>query len=393
MCFGPHRRRRSEEREADSGATVVANDSTGNNIGETDADYDKVLNDAQEFANSFGSLAKSMFEYGSNTVLNWHDQAHEKAEKWHEKKWEKWDSEFARAKEETRRKLDDYFPRPYELRESDRPEDVARGAGFGAFRGFWQSAFGNEGDNFSGGFSSGKTPFGYFSYGNPSIRAYNDCMDKQGQSVWDSNGYWRCLFPQREVEIKYLNYKDKYLPGQILTKEDLERAANDHGVSTSDSKIDLGHKGTFFSKYDDFLNWKSIMYENVKRDRKQRRDQWLAQREKYVSERNQQENVQAAELVATTPNVVAPVNATPVNEAPVVISSSTQSTYNSNSETNQVELNETRTEYFSDGTSVTRNITKSKPFGATEWGNVSEDIVQGTAPSTPEKPTGWFWKD
>lgn len=371
MCFGSSRRSRRNENQEDA-AVIDNNEATTDN-----SDYDKVRNDAYEFANSFGTLAKSMFDYSANSMRSWHDMADE----WHEKNWDKLESEISRAQDEGRRKLDEFFPPPYELRDennrfnSKSTTDIAKDTGFVPFRGFFQSAFGKEGEEFMGGFSRGKTPFGYFSFGNPSTRAYNDCLDKQGQSVWDSNGYWRCLFPQREVEVKYLNYKDRYLPGQILTKEDLEKAAADEGISLKDSSpIDLGDKGKFFTKFDDFLNWKNIMYENVKRDKQQRRNQWIAQREKYLNENKQQQ--QTVEKS---------------NEPPVIVSSSTQSTYNSNSETNQVELNEVKTEYFSDGSTVTKNITKTKPFGAVSWDTVKEDIVKGD--SKEERSSGWFWRD
>lgn len=239
--------------------------------------------------------------------------------------------------------IDDYMAKPYQTRDKDLDGDRLLGVPFRAPFGLF-NVFGPSG---------GRTPFGIYSYKGPSAREYNDCVRKNGESVWDSEGYWRCLFPNSEVPERFLEYKRTQLAGQILTKEDFDEATHDYR-GLDPTVMDLGPKGVFFRQFGDFLNWKNAMYENVRLQREATRTKMRELKAKNDSTRQ-------------------------------VVSSSVQSEMNSDYDTKEVVLRETRTEVFDDGTSVTKNITKSKPFGAGDWITVDEDVQNGDAKS------GWFW--
>lgn len=244
--------------------------------------------------------------------------------------------------------IDSYVNRPYQTRDQDLVSD-------GPFNAPFRTPF----DIFNVfGSSGGRTPFGIYSYKGPSTREYNDCLRKDGVSVWDSEGYWRCLFPNSEVPARLLDYKKNHLDGQILTKEDFTDAVREHKPS-GDEVIDLGPKGVFFKQFTGYLNWKNAMYENA---RKQREDTRKKIRESFSKPPADQASGDRA-----------------------VVSSSVVSSMNSDYDTKEVVLRETKTEVFSDGTAVTKNITKTKPFGAREWVSVNEDV------QTEDNKNGWFW--
>ncbi|ODV66327.1 hypothetical protein HYPBUDRAFT_153230 [Hyphopichia burtonii NRRL Y-1933] len=235
-------------------------------------------------------------------------------------------------------RIEEFISKPYEDRTGCKEDKF--GFGFRPWGGFHR------------GFRSGETPYGYYSYGAPSARYYNECLNKEGESVWDSKGYWRCLFPNREVPNELLNYKKQYKPDEILTKEDFEQAVTEKGASNEDV-IELGNRGTFFKKFDAYLSWKNVMYENVKREREMKRQ---AFKERQIT------NIEDKQ----------------------VVSSSIQSSMNTTDD--EIVLNEIKTEIFNDGSSITKNITKSKPVGSKEWVNVNESVDHGNANSK-----GWFW--
>lgn len=205
------------------------------------------------------------------------------------------------------------------------------------------------------GDASGRSPYGLSSYGIPSTRQYNDCLRKDGLSLWDSKGYWRCLFPNLEVPVHLLNYKTAHLGDQILTKDDFDAAPKTVDRNT----FDLGPKGLFFSQYNDYLDWKNSGYEAARTRREQAREKAKAKRAAWMQRR--------AELLES--------------DIKTVVSSSVQSSMNSDG--NETVLKEVRTDVFADGSSVTKNITKTKPVGATDWVNVTEDTQTGKS--------GWFW--
>lgn len=251
--------------------------------------------------------------------------------------------------------LDKFMNRPYQTRDKDLEQDrgiIPFGVAFDAFNAF--------------GGASGDTPFGLYSYRSPSARKYNECMRKDGESVWDSEGYWRCLFPNREIPNKLLNYKKSHLAGHILTKEDFDEAIQEKPDADKNGVIDLGPKGMFFREFNRYLNWKNHMYEDVRRQREE-------------SRRNLRESIRANTTLTPFSR-----ETEDRNDDNGVVSYSMKTYTKIDSEDDKEVMHETRTEVFGDGRSVTKKLTRTRPIGSTEW-------------LTPEQLTeednklGWFW--
>lgn len=311
--------------------------------------------------------------------------------------------------------LNDFFSKPYEDHEKSSTQ-YNKSFGPFDFSMNYNNSFGpsdiltwRNGNNmlnfFEGSIKSGKTPFGYYSQKVPATRYYNDCLNKDGKSIWDSKGYWRCLFPNSEIPNEFLSYKKQYLPNEILTKEDFNDAER-NGKSDIDGVIDLGSKGIFFNGFDVYLNWKNIMYENIKNEKLQRRNRLLEQRKQtseQLNDQRQPHHQQEQQPQALLQNV---------DSSREVVSSSIQTTYKSDD--HEVTLNEIRTEFYKDGTSMTKNIIKSKPIGADDWVNVNEKVEQGNqnfdvkgepsslnieliddsnSVSNEAAKLGWFWNN
>ncbi|OWB86004.1 hypothetical protein B5S33_g4682 [[Candida] boidinii] len=140
---------------------------------------------------------------------------------------------------------------------------------------------------FSNRYRSYSNEFGLWAYPTPSTSMYMKCKQIEGSSVWDENGYWRCLFPRAKINPlaetsnssgSTHGHRKNYF-NQVITKEDLEE--------NSDAVKGL----KFFNNYTDYLDWKSKMIENLKNERKARWDlkkqRWLEFKE---SEKNKWKN-------------------------------------------------------------------------------------------------------
>ncbi|EGV61592.1 hypothetical protein CANTEDRAFT_115053 [Yamadazyma tenuis ATCC 10573] len=250
------------------------------------------------------------------------------------------------------------FPSIYEKRSGEPSPDreSLSGCEGGRRRGF---GFGN----FSG--------LGLFSFGTPSIRKYNECIDKKGQQLYDTHGHWRCLFPNAEIPNKVLALRDSRFPGYLLTKEEFQKEVVTRGINPDAGQYDLGDQGMFFSQFEDYMNWKAIMHRNIKEQRRQWRNQLREEKKQLRKEREKSRELQ-------------PVGKDS-DSSRRVVSSSTETNYETNTNNDTV-FKETKIQYFDDGTSLTTTITKSKPFGQ-DWQTQSVDEVKGD-----EKPQGWFWK-
>lgn len=257
------------------------------------------------------------------------------------------------ADEDQNNGVDYFFSRPYQTHSSSvdhlEPFSILSRAPFDFFKGFTES--------------SGVTPFGLFAYQGPSPKEYNTCMKKNGVSLWDNDGYWRCLFPNSQVPAKFLEYKRKHLTGQIVTKDDFEKDARS-SQANKDGAIDLGPKGVFFKLFNDLLNWQNSQYETAR-------------------ETPARQTHDFSELCERKPNSSSEAASLGVAGEKRVIGTSSQTS--TNIELGEVVSEETKTEYFSDGTSITNSVLKRKPQGADVWASVEEKSEQGD-----NKP-GWFW--
>lgn len=82
----------------------------------------------------------------------------------------------------------------------------------------------------------GANEYGMWAYPVPTVKAFDKCTAKEGVSVWDKEGVWRCLFPQYSLPDD----------GKGVSKEDY--LTNKNGI-----------KDSLFENYNDLLGWKSKM--------------------------------------------------------------------------------------------------------------------------------------
>ncbi|KAK6199190.1 uncharacterized protein RJT21DRAFT_44743 [Scheffersomyces amazonensis] len=399
MCFPGDRNRKSSNSDDATNQT-------------NDPDMDKLVANIEDFKRNFSSVTKSIFNITNESLSQFNDIAKDYSFNW----LFDLDRDTDTTTEDFRKSFKDFlakdgdspfeesqdkefeYPSQYEVRNS-----YSKAVGAGDNVSVNPFIGGGFRDFFHGNFRSGKSPFGYYSYKAPSIRYYNQCVNKGGESVWDAKGYWRCLFPNSEIPVELLNYKQEKLSDRILTKEDLNNAIQEKGVNSKDGVIDLGEKGVFFHKFEDYLNWKSIMYDNVKKDRIRRRGHWKKKLEDAKDKLLVQDNNNAKEPVKQPVKEFVNEPSTEKKVTSTVVSSH----FHTNPNTNEVEFNEIRKEYFTDGTSLTRRIKKSKPVEADDWVNINETIESGgvkkalssaapapaptTTPATNESSGGWFW--
>lgn len=203
--------------------------------------------------------------------------------------------------------------------------------------------------NLTGSFKTGSTPFGYYSYKGPSIRYYNECMNKNGKSVWDDQGYWRCLFPNSEVPVELLNFKNNYLKGDILTKEDFFHAMKENTSPNTPGTYDLKDRGIFFDSYDNYLGWKNQQYQEQ-----------LEQKKKAVAQRKEQlQKLSAGKGEDFSKNIV---------------STSVKSNTYTDLESNEVKYTQVKTECDDEGNCIVTKITKLRPVDSLKWTKEEEDV-------------------
>lgn len=229
-------------------------------------------------------------------------------------------------------------------------------------------------------FEDSRPPVGLKSH-KPSARKYNECLDKKGLSVWDSKGYWRCLFPQAIIPAE--------MTERVLTKEAFEDLIRDKSY---DGKYDLGEKGVFFKNFEDLMNWKASMYKVAREDRLERINSWNERCKRYKEEmRDKKREImdKKREIMDKSESMNKKIEFVDTDENKLVKSGSdlTQVNQNTNgsdspktvvstdiqtiwiNDDKESSYKETRTEYYSDGTSKTNTISRTSP---------------------PEKK-GWFW--
>ncbi|SMN21823.1 similar to Kazachstania africana KAFR_0A01680 hypothetical protein [Maudiozyma saulgeensis] len=123
---------------------------------------------------------------------------------------------------------------------------------------------------------------GLYNYKTPSDTQFAQCMDSQGLSVWDTNGWWRCLFPQNIIRQNLPNLQETE-SAMILTKQKVEN--------------DVNHKfGLYFTDYTKYLVWKSQMNKIIK-DKREKEIENLKKPQLTKSADHKQDN----ELVTMTP--------------------------------------------------------------------------------------------
>ncbi|CDR42621.1 CYFA0S10e00364g1_1 [Cyberlindnera fabianii] len=100
-----------------------------------------------------------------------------------------------------------------------------------------------------GNFHKGRGISGLKAYPVPNTSQYEECQNKKGLSVWDENGWWRCLFPRANLP-------------------------QEGGVSREDVEGDRDNKyGVFFKEYNSLLDWKVQVAKLVREKEEQKRIQ------------------------------------------------------------------------------------------------------------------------
>lgn len=247
--------------------------------------------------------------------------------------------------------LDEFFSRPYQSRTGvENPllivEEIlgSEVLGNNPFDRFWSWGPFEHRTPFTKPRSS---PFGLSSYTTPSAAQYHECSKKEGLSLWDLNGLWRCLFPAKNVPADILASKPSDV---IATKEDFESRSS----GSVSGPIDLGPLGTFFRHYEDLLQWRGEQYG------------------KRVSRAKQR-------IAAPTESSVTKASDSGKLAVGSLVSSSTST------ENDEVVRRESRTEYYDDNTLKTTTVVKRRPSNAQEWNIVEESSEEG------QNKLGWFW--
>lgn len=96
---------------------------------------------------------------------------------------------------------------------------------------------------------------GLYNYRTPTELQFTECNEVGGLSVWNTKGWWRCLFPEKVISERLAGQKDQLQ--NILTREKVENDSN--------------HKfGLFFPDYTGYLTWKSHMNQLI-RDKREKK--------------------------------------------------------------------------------------------------------------------------
>lgn len=180
---------------------------------------------------------------------------------------------------------------------------------------------------------------GLYNYTTPTDIQFAQCMDSQGLSVWDANGWWRCLFPKNIIQQNLPNLQDAE-SAMILTKEKVEN--------------DLTHKfGLYFSDYTKYLLWKSQINKIIEERRTDQKQKQL-----------KQEQDTEIQFPTTTPEDVMLRDATIVqqqhNDKKSVVGKSEVFKSKMTSDGANEETKETKT-YYNDGSVVLKTQMKVTP--------------------------------
>ncbi|CAK9436284.1 uncharacterized protein LODBEIA_P08420 [Lodderomyces beijingensis] len=347
-------------------------------------DLDKYTENFDKIISNFGSLTGALIDVSMDAGRDLNEKAKEWSQNWflHPKSHE--DGDFFELNKENRNP-GFKFPSFYETRASGDETPDSRLANFQDFwknSTFLQNAHGRL----------GSTPFGYRAYKGPSIRQYHDCLDKDGKTVWDEQGYWRCLFPQSEVPVDLLDLKRKFLGTAIMTREDFDQRVKEVGETETKPVIDLKESGKFFNKFEDYLGWKRAEYQETEKRRQEEARLRKEERER-AWKLARGNNAAAANTTATSDNTT---------KDRYVALSSVNSNLFTDEETNEVKLIETKKQCFNDGNCIFTKITKSKPVGSAEWVKVEEHTEDlpanksgdnnGSDKNGSINNKGWFWK-
>ena len=193
---------------------------------------------------------------------------------------------------------------------------------------------------------------GLYNYNTPTEEEFEKCNEVGGLSVWNSSGWWRCLFPNNTVEknFEFFNIKET-MDDSILTRENIE--------------ADVDHKkyGLFFKELTDYFTWRSHMNKMKKMNE--------FEKKKTYSMPNINED-----LLFTTPEKLMAEDEYNFNlkKDKIIIGQSTFVTFNTNQDGKQ-KIKEYKT-YYDDGTVAIRSEKTVTPSdGGKLINEVTENII------------------
>ncbi|KAI5951146.1 hypothetical protein KGF54_004220 [Candida jiufengensis] len=389
--------RRNNSDSIDSQLQQPQNNSNNNNYPFPNDELDKYVESFDKVLSNIGSITNAIVDVSMDAGRELNDKAKQWSYNWlfnnntnnnSKDEFENFINEayndVYEYNKDDQKKQNYKFPPFYQTRDSGFDKNSSIGSSFKEF--FENSPFLQNAH-----LKFGATPFGYRSYKGPSIRQYHDCLDKQGKTVWDDQGYWRCLFPESTVPVDLLKFKSNYFKDSIITKEDFMNEMQKLGENEKNSVIDLKSNGKFFNKYEDYLDWKKDQFVEYKKKKQIKQEEARQARAKLIEE-SQQKQLQNKNT--TKDNSIV---------SKFITSSSIKSNMFTDSETNEIKLIENKKECYNDGNCIFTKITKSKPIGSRDWVNVEEHVENSNTNvssndngvnglSNGQNNKGWFWK-
>ncbi|AET40660.1 Mpm1p Ecym_6280 [Eremothecium cymbalariae DBVPG len=195
-------------------------------------------------------------------------------------------------------------------------------------------------------------------YKTPTDTQFVQCKEVDGLSVWDTKGWWRCLFPDAIVRDRASATQGL---SSILTKEMVQN--------------DKQHKyGLFFSDYSGFLSWRSHMIKLAKEKQQQKEQQ---QRSLWPGSSTPEDMLTLAD----------PENALTRDKKNKVVGSSSYTTFNT-TENGHEQITELKT-YYDDG-SV--SLKSEKNVFPSDGSKPTSEIMEKVMDKRDSKLDGWFWK-
>lgn len=213
----------------------------------------------------------------------------------------------------------------------------------------------------------GEKPWNHFrnnlwAYPVPSVRKYDACMAKEGLSVWDKDGVWRCLFPKAGLPLR-----DDERNNNTVTKEDYLDNINDA-------------RSNFFENFNDLLGWKSQMRRLAREERQKRFEERKKRYEDLPPSETNFDLTNTTEITKNSSNINGADN-----EKKIIGTSKSIST---RTVEDGVEKYSKITKWYDDGTSQVEETKRLLPKDGSE--PKIESSIRSLGSNESEK-SGWFW--
>lgn len=187
-------------------------------------------------------------------------------------------------------------------------------------------------------------------------------MAKEGLSVWDKDGVWRCLFPKAGLPLR-----DDERSNNTVTKEDYLDNINDA-------------RSNFFENFNDLLGWKSQMRRLAREERQKRFEERKKRYEDLPPSETNFDLTNTTEITKNSSNINGADN-----EKKIIGTSKSIST---RTVEDGVEKYSKITKWYDDGTSQVEETKRLLPKDGSE--PKIESSIRSLGSNESEK-SGWFW--